>query len=119
MINDNMPYHVVDLVINAIKEHGKKISESTVLVLGVSYKANVSDTRFSPSKDIVSHLGKNGCNVIVYDPKSTETFGGKRTENIWNSMSQSDVLVIVTDHDEFKSLDLDKNKTDHENSNNY
>lgn len=109
-INDKMPHHVVDLVINALTDHGKKISESTVLVLGVSYKANVSDTRFSPSKDIVSNLGKNGCNVIVFDPKSKETFGGKRTENIWESMSQSDVLVIVTDHDEFKNLDLSKIK---------
>lgn len=109
-INDNMPFHVVELVIGAITEHGKKASESTVLVLGVSYKANVSDTRFSPSKDIVEHLSKNGCNVIVYDPKSTETFGGQRTEDIWNSLSQSDVLVIVTDHDEFKRLDLGKIK---------
>lgn len=108
VINDNMPYHVVDLVIDSIKGCGKKISESTVLVLGVSYKANVSDTRFSPSKDIVDQLIKNGCNVIVFDPKSKETFGGKITENIWESISQSDVLVIVTDHDEFKSLDLSK-----------
>jgi UDP-N-acetyl-D-mannosaminuronic acid dehydrogenase len=107
-INDNMPYHVVDLVINALTEQGKRIPESTVLVLGVSYKANVSDTRFSPSKDIIAQLSKNGCNVIVFDPKSKETFGGKRTENIWESMSQSDVLVIVTDHDEFRRLDLAK-----------
>jgi len=109
-INDSMPFHVVELVLAAIKEHGKKTSESTVLVLGVSYKANVSDTRFSPSKDIVSHLSKNGCNIIVYDPKSKETFGGKKTENIWESISQSDALVIVTDHDEFRSLDLAKIK---------
>src|SRR5438445_10121240 len=47
-INDGMPYHVVSLVLDAIKKYDKKISESTVLVLGVSYKANVSDTRFSP-----------------------------------------------------------------------
>jgi len=107
-INDNMPYHVVELVIGAIKEQEKKISESSVLVLGVSYKANVSDIRFSPAKDIVAQLSKNGCNVIVFDPKSKETFGGKRTENIWESLSQSDVLVIVTDHDEFKNLDLSK-----------
>lgn len=109
-INDGMPYHVVELILDSIKELGKKISESTILVLGVSYKANVSDTRFSPSKDIVSHLSKTGCNVIVHDPKSKETFGGKRTENIWESLSQSDVLVIVTDHDEFKNLDLAKIK---------
>jgi len=109
-INDGMPYHVVSLVLDAIKKYDKKISESTVLVLGVSYKANVSDTRFSPAKDIVSQLSKNGCNVIVYDPKSNETFGEKRTDNIWESMSQSDVLVVVTDHDEFKKLDLAKIK---------
>ncbi|NHH97502.1 UDP-N-acetyl-D-mannosaminuronic acid dehydrogenase [Candidatus Nitrosotalea sp. FS] len=109
-INDNMPFHVVNLVIDALMEQGKKISESTVLVLGVSYKANVSDTRFSPSKDIVTQLGKNGCNVIVHDPKSKETFGGQRTENMWESLSQSDALVLVTDHDEFKNLDLAKIK---------
>lgn len=109
-INDSMPSHIADLVIDSLKEHGKKISESTVLVLGVSYKANVSDTRFSPAKEIVSQLSKNGCNVVVFDPKSRETFGGKRTENIWESLSQSDVLVVVTDHDEFKNLDLVKIK---------
>src|SRR6185437_10005039 len=109
-INDNMPYHVVNLVIDALMGQGKRISESTVLVLGVSYKANVSDTRFSPSKDIVTQLSKNGCNVIVHDPKSKETFGGQRTENIWESLSQSDALVLVTDHDEFKNLDLVKIK---------
>lgn len=109
-INDSMPYHIVELVLDSLKEHGKKISESTILVLGVSYKANVSDTRFSPAKNIVSQLSKNGCDVIVHDPKSRETFGGKRTENIWESLSQSDVLVVVTDHDEFKNLDLAKIK---------
>jgi UDP-N-acetyl-D-mannosaminuronic acid dehydrogenase len=109
-INDSMPYHVVELVLDTIKELGKKTSESTILVLGVSYKANVSDTRFSPSKDIISHLSKNGCNVLVYDPKSKETFGAKKTEDIWKSISNSDVLVVVTDHDEFKNLDLVKIK---------
>ncbi len=107
-INDDMPYHVVNLVTDALTGQGKKLPESTILILGVSYKANVSDTRFSPSKDIVAQLGKNGCNVIVHDPKSKETFGGKRSEDIWESLSQSDALVIVTDHDEFKKLDLAK-----------
>ncbi len=109
-INDSMPYHVVELALGAIKELGKKTAESTILVLGVSYKANVSDTRFSPSKDIISQLSKNGYNVLVYDPKSKETFGAKRTENIWESLSKSDLLIIVTDHDEFKNLDLTKIK---------
>jgi UDP-N-acetyl-D-mannosaminuronic acid dehydrogenase len=109
-VNDNMPYHVVNLIIDALHKNGKKPSDSTILVLGVAYKANVSDTRFSPSKEIISQLGKNGCKVLVFDPKTRETFGGQRTEDIWDSLSISDALVIVTDHDEFKKLDISKIK---------
>jgi UDP-N-acetyl-D-mannosaminuronate dehydrogenase len=46
----------------------------------------------------------------VFDPKTRETFGGQRTEDIWDSLSISDALVIVTDHDEFKKLDISKIK---------
>ena len=105
-INDNMPYHVVDLVIDALKTQNKNISESTVLVLGVAYKANVSDTRFSPAKEIISQLVKNKCKVLVFDPKTKEIFGGEPVTNIWNAMSSSDAVIIITDHDEFKKLDL-------------
>lgn len=115
-INDNMPYHVVNLIIGALKKKEKKPSESTILVLGVAYKANVSDTRFSPAKEIISQLGKNGCKVLVFDPKTKDTFGGERTEDIWNSLSRSDVLVIVTDHDEFKKLDISQIKNKMKNS---
>jgi len=105
-INDNMPFHVVDLVIDSLKKHGKKMDESTVLVLGVAYKGNVSDTRFSPAKEIISQLVKNGCKVLVFDPRSKEDFGGQRVEDIWTSLPLTDALVVVTDHDEFKTLDL-------------
>lgn len=115
-INDNMPYHVVNLIIDALVKKGKKPSESTILVLGVAYKANVSDTRFSPAKEIIAQLGKNGCKVLVFDPKTKDAFGGERTEDIWKSLSMSDVLVIVTDHDEFKKLDISQIKNKMKNS---
>jgi len=107
-INDSMPYHVIDLVELALRAQNKKISESTILILGTTYKANVSDTRLSPAKEIISQLVKKGCNVLVFDPKTKESFGGKPVSDIWAAVSASDVLVIVTDHDEFKKLDLQR-----------
>src|SRR5437879_7876503 len=104
-INDQMPNHVVNLVAESLGLQNKKLAASTVSVLGVAYKANVSDTRFSPAKEIISQLVKSGCNVLVYDPKTKETFGGKSVLALWQAISASDALVIVTDHDEFKKLD--------------
>lgn len=107
-INDNMPYHVVELIMKALQTQNKNTSSSTILVLGVSYKANVSDTRHSPAKEVITQLMKNGCHVLVYDPKTKERFGGHDVTDLWNAVSQSDVLVILTDHNEFKELDLKK-----------
>ncbi|KAG2477578.1 MAG: UDP-N-acetyl-D-mannosamine dehydrogenase [Nitrosopumilales archaeon] len=107
-INDYMPIHVIDLISNAIKEQNKRLEEATITVLGVAYKANVSDTRFSPSKEIITNLVKKGCSVFVHDPLTKENFGGQTVSDLWNAVSQSDILVIVTDHDEFKKFDLEK-----------
>jgi len=73
-INDSMPLHVVDLVKSALKEEKKDVKGSTIIVLGVAYKANVSDVRYSPAEPIISQLIKSGCDVLVYDPKSKESF---------------------------------------------
>ena len=49
--------------------------------------------------------------VIVYDPLSPESFGAQKNTDLWNSISDSDVLIVVTNHDEFKNLDLNKIKS--------
>jgi UDP-N-acetyl-D-mannosaminuronic acid dehydrogenase len=107
-INDSMPYHVVNLILKALETQKKTPVSSTVLILGVAYKADVSDTRFSPAKDVISQLKKNGCKVLVFDPKTKEGFDGEVIIDLWEAISHSDVLVILTDHNEFKKLDLEK-----------
>ena len=74
------------------------------------FLSSISDARFSPSKEIISNLLKKGSKVLVYDPISTENFGGKKISDFWKALAESDVLVVVTDHDEFKNLDLTKIK---------
>ncbi|MCH8048833.1 nucleotide sugar dehydrogenase, partial [Patescibacteria group bacterium] len=109
-INDSMPNHVVDLLENALKKEGKTLIGCTILILGTSYKANVNDTRFSPSKEIIQKLKSGKSKVLVFDPITSESFGGQRITQIWDGVSLSDAIIVVTDHDEFKQLDLDKIK---------
>ncbi len=106
--NDGMPLHVVNIVEKALKNNKLKISKSTVLILGTSYKANVSETRFSPAKKIISELITKGVKVLVFDPHTDESFGGEKISNVWEGISSSDALLLVTDHTEFKKLDLVK-----------
>ena len=109
-INDNMPSHVIELAKKALKQQNKDITKSTIAVLGVSYKANISDTRLSPSEKIISQLVEKGCKVYVFDPKTKENFGGETAMDVWDAIRKSDVLIIVTDHEEFKQLELKKIK---------
>jgi len=109
-VNDSMPSHVVKLLLSALNGINKKITNATILVLGTAYKANVSDARLSPSKEIISQLIKNGANVLVFDPLTSETFGGIQITQIFESDSIYDAIVILTDHDEFKKFNLRKIK---------
>lgn len=109
-INDSMPLHVVELAKKALKSHGKDMTKSKIAVLGVAYKANVSDTRLSPAIEIIKQLQKFGSKVSVYDPKSKESFGAKPSSDINDAIKEADVLIIVTDHKEFKNLDLNEIK---------
>ena len=109
-INDSMPFHVLEIIEKSLKRNNKKMANSTITILGVTYKADVSDTRYSPAEKIIANLLKNGCKVIVNDPKTEEVFKGQKESDLWKSVTKSDLLLILTEHKEFKNLDLDKIK---------
>ena len=109
--NDSMPNHVVEIAKSALAKVDKSLTGSKITVLGVTYKSNVSDVRLSPAKGIISKLLESSDEVIVYDPQTSERFGAQKNTNLWNSISNSDVLIIVTNHDEFKNLDLNQIKS--------
>ena len=67
-VNGHMPEHVVDLVSTALNRRGRAVKGSRVLVLGVAYKANIDDTRESPSLDIMETLEEQGAKVEYSDP---------------------------------------------------
>jgi len=109
-INDSMPAHVVRLVERALNSVGKEVRGATVSVLGTAYKGGTSDTRLTPSASVIGDLAKLGCKVIAYDPYASEVFAARRANSLEEATSASDCLVVMTDHSEFKHIDLEKCK---------
>ncbi|MDA7945203.1 MAG: nucleotide sugar dehydrogenase [Nitrosopumilus sp.] len=103
--NESMPAHVVGLVRCALEGAGGKLSGSTVLVLGITYKPDVKDIQLAPAGPVIEGLRREGASVLVYDPFfcGEEAFGTTCADSAY---AKADCAVLITDHTEFKSLDL-------------
>jgi len=106
-INEYMPRHTVEIVERALRDSGLSVEGAKIAVLGVAYKGGVDDTRESPAKYIVRELLGRGAGVVVYDPYTEECFGAERADSLEDAVKNADVVVIVTDHPEFKGLNLE------------
>jgi UDP-N-acetyl-D-glucosamine dehydrogenase len=105
-VNSNMPYAVVNLVGDALNDRKKSIRGSRVLVLGVAYKKDISDTRESPALDVIELLHARGAEVSYTDPLVPEL--ELPDKKLLKSMPLSaetlrhvDCAVIVADHSTF------------------
>jgi UDP-N-acetyl-D-mannosaminuronic acid dehydrogenase len=105
-INDYMPKHIVDLILQAMKDTSKEVKESRIAILGTAYKGDVDDSRLSPSEPIIHELRHLGAQVSIYDPHCNESFYAKREKNLHQTIKGADCLVVITDHKEFKKLKL-------------
>jgi len=106
-INENMPFHTVELLEDALNEIKKPLSGSSILVLGVSYKPDVKDIQLSPVEKIINLLQEKGVNILIYDPyfKNSEIFGIKTLNDFVQNLENSDGLIIATAHKEFHNID--------------
>jgi len=92
-----------------------KQSENEIGILGVTFKAETDDMRESPSLVIIPDLQENGMNISVYDPEGEKEASKILKDVNWKKSAYEaaenvDCLVILTDWEEFKNLDLDKLK---------
>lgn len=101
-INNSMPDYTVQMVVDGLNKIGKSVKGTKITVLGVSYKGGVADTRESPALEIIDKLQKLGAKLKIYDPYAEHM---SNVKNI-NEAVASDCIVIATDHQEFKELDL-------------
>lgn len=110
-LNNYMPEHIVGLVRRALKNANKSVRNSRVAILGVAYKAEVSDTTNSPAERIIRKLVRLGVEVRVFDPYTKERFCAKRTRSVREAVRNADCVVILTDHKMFVDLPFKKLKT--------
>ena len=105
-INEKMPDHVINLTLDGFKKCNKSIKDSTILILGVSYKPDVKDTQLSPAEIIINRLKALGAKIKIYDPyyKGNQVFGIDVEHNIQDILSGVDASVIVTAHKEFQEI---------------
>lgn len=97
-----------------ILESVKSIENPKIAVLGLAFKDGTDDCRESPAMEIIGNLLEVNANITAYDPKAMETskllIGDKikYAENMYDALKGADVLAILTEWQEFKTLDLQK-----------
>jgi UDP-N-acetyl-D-mannosaminuronic acid dehydrogenase len=95
-VNDSMPAHVSKRIRDIVLDLSLR---STVGILGVSFKPNISDTRNSPSLELINLLWSTGLEVIVYDPLVDRKFGDRKAETIDDVLQSCDIVVLGAAHD--------------------
>jgi UDPglucose 6-dehydrogenase len=99
-------YKIIDRLHGSVK--GKKIA-----ILGLTFKPETDDMRESPSLEIIPILQNHGAEIYAYDPEGMENARKLLPTISWGKdayepMKNADATVILTEWNEFKSLDLDK-----------
>lgn len=112
-VNDSMPEYVADMTVKAINSVDKTIKGSRVLIMGLTYKENVPDTRESPARGIIKELKKCEVNVLGYDPllKKADIEKGFGIEPVADlaelKAKHVDAVIIAVAHQAFKALTLE------------
>ena len=106
-INEKMPKHTIDLLEECLNETKKSFSDSTILLLGASYKPDVKDIQLSPIEDIIRILQEKHSKILIYDPyfKNSKIYGIETSNDLVSSLKESDALIVVTAHKEFHDLE--------------
>ncbi|MEO5337939.1 MAG: UDP-glucose/GDP-mannose dehydrogenase family protein [Magnetospirillum sp. WYHS-4] len=112
-INDKRKKAMAGRVVAAC---GGSVAGKTVAVLGLTFKPNTDDMRDAPSLDIVPALVAAGARVRAYDPEGMAEArkmldGIEWCDDAYATLPGAEVLVIVTEWNEFRSLDLDRVKS--------
>lgn len=98
-INDQMPYYVRERIREIFSRHGDGLLGAKILVLGISYKKNVADTRESPALKLIHLLVEDGAKVSWHDPHVRKDPYPVPSPVVEHMYGQADMVVIAVDHD--------------------
>lgn len=102
-------------VVEKLRSVMPDLNGKTIAILGLAFKPETDDTRFSPTKVVIPILEKEGAIVQAFDPVATDDF--KRDfpnlnykTNVYDAIEGADAVILMTEWNEFRSLDLKRVK---------
>ncbi len=108
-INSNMPFYVVSRAKSLLKQSNKEIEDSKILIVGASYKSDISDTRESPILGVIKYLMENKGNFVIYDSHAFDLKVDSKIFKIEKELPQNlaefDLILVLQHH-----FDLDVKK---------
>src|SRR3989338_5145431 len=112
-INDFMARHIVDMTIKELNNQGKVLKNTTVLLLGLTFKEDVTDFRNSRAGDVITYLKEYGIRVVACEPNVPspvieEHFGVSCVD--YASLPLADAVLLINKHQQFSAISLDAMK---------
>ena len=115
LLNNSMPKYCVRQALRLIQP--KKIRNSTITLLGLAFRGGVSDTRLSPTYDVIKELKKLKVKEIrIHDPlvKKDDFISNYINTFLFNELSEAikgaDLIMVIADHEEYKKLNYESLK---------
>lgn len=108
-VNDSMPDYTVERISTFFKEGGKEISDIKIAVLGLAFKNNTGDTRFTPVVPVLGSLREKGIkDMPIYDPwvsaRDASAVGEELENNLEDVLADADCVAFFAGHDDFKDI---------------
>lgn len=109
-VNDSMPDHAVKMLETLLDGHGRVLTDASILVLGVTYRPGVRETRFAPALDVVDRLQEEGATPYAHDPLLTvDELEESGAIGVGDPLSvpELDGIVLATAHEGYSAIDLE------------
>jgi len=104
-----MPTKCVNDALKLLRKNIKNSQHAKIAILGLGFRGEVSDTRLSPTYEVVKQFLKKGYKVIIHDPyvKEDSNLPNSVTlsSNLKSVIKQSDLIFISTDHKQYSKID--------------
>jgi UDP-N-acetyl-D-mannosaminuronic acid dehydrogenase len=112
-VNDSMPSYSADLIDSFLSANGGERKTKKIAILGIAFKNNTGDCRFTPTKPVIDNLSRLGYSLAVCDPWVNTYDADLVTKlpvsrNIEETLKNADCAAFLTGHREFHDLAIEK-----------
>jgi len=112
-INNGMGKYIAEKTIKLMIKFGKKVKNSKVLIMGVTFKENCPDIRNTRVVDIINELREYEVDVAVYDPfleinDEKKHYNYNLIQNPLETRQKFDAVIVAVGHEQFKRLTMDE-----------